>query len=76
MEKILSPIAGITGSSSAPPPPPPPAAPPAAPTVDEARKRREAEDAATRKRGRQSTIFTGPEGVGNTPTGTKTLIGS
>jgi hypothetical protein len=61
--------------------PPPPAAPPPAPTVTDAQARaqadrRQAEAAQTRKRGRASTVLTGPEGVGNTPVQVKTLVGS
>jgi hypothetical protein len=57
--------------------PTPPAPPPPAPTIDEARRRREQTDAMSRKRGRQASVFTGPDGVqGPQPVATKTLVGS
>jgi len=61
--------------------PPPPAAAMGAPpdakiAADRARMAREQADAASRKRGRRSTVVTGPEGVGSTPLGFKTLVGS
>lgn len=61
---------GSVSTPAAPPPPPP------TPRIDEARARREAQDAANRRRGRQASVFTGSEGVGSTPVGTKTLVGS
>lgn len=61
-------------------PAPPPVAPLPPPDVavaaDRARLMRQQEDAQRRKRGRQSTVLTGPEGVGATPIGMKTLVGS
>lgn len=61
-------------------PAPPTAAPPPPPDVavaaDRARLMRQQEDAQRRKRGRASTVLTGPEGVGSTPVGVKTLVGS
>ena len=61
-------------------PAPPPIAPLPPPDVavaaDRARLMRQQEDAQRRKRGRQSTVLTGPEGVGATPIGMKTLVGS
>lgn len=44
--------------------------------ADRARQQREAADAQSRKRGRLSTVRTGPEGVGSSPVGVKTLVGS
>jgi hypothetical protein len=61
------------GSSPDPLPPPPPPAP--TPTIDEAKRRRESQDAATRRRGRAATVFTGSEGTG-APVQSKTLFGS
>jgi len=46
------------------------------PTIDNARARQQSDDALRRKRGRQASVLTGPEGVGSSPVGTKTLIGS
>lgn len=62
----------------APSAPPPPPVPPPAPDITTAaeRARREAADAQGRKRGRASTVVTGPGGVGATPLGMKTLVGS
>jgi len=54
----------------APPPPPPPV-----PTIDQARQRRDQADELALRRGRKSTIKTGPEGVGS-PSTAKTLFGS
>lgn len=43
---------------------------------DRVRMERDARDAAAKRKGRRSTIATGPEGVGDTPLGIKTLIGT
>ena len=68
-----------------PPVPPPPSsgaaavgpkAPDAAVAADRARINREAADKLAKRRGRQSTVVTGNEGVGYTPVGIKTLVGS
>lgn len=48
----------------------------ASPTIDQARLRLEQSDALRRKRGRRASILTGPEGVGATPIGQRTLIGT
>ena len=64
------------GNDSTPLPPPPPAAPPPVPTIDTAKVRKQSDDSIRRKRGRQASVLTSPEGVGFTPVGTKTLIGS
>lgn len=63
-------------SPKAPAAPPPPAPPPPVPTIDKARERIDQQDALTRKRGARASVLTGPDGVGATPVGTKTLIGS
>lgn len=81
------PLALFKGSkeSNALKPPVPPAPPTQAdlgipPDVvaaaDRARQNREAADAAARKRGRRATVVTGNEGVGASPLGVKTLVGS
>jgi hypothetical protein len=58
-------------SISVPPPPPPP------PTVDDARQAAESRDQMLRRRGRSSSILSGPAGPGTTPAaGKTTLIGS
>lgn len=71
---------GVHTSSMKQAPPPPPPAPPPAPDItaaaDRARVERESADVQRRKRGRSSTVITGPGGVGDTPTGRKTLVGS
>lgn len=68
-------MAGLFGSKSpAPPPPPPP--PPPVPTIDKARQGRDQADLLARRRGARASVLTGPEGVGATPVGVKTLIGS
>ncbi len=64
-----------------PPPPPPPLtgatkAPDTAVAADRARVAREMADSLAKKRGRRSTVLTGNEGVGATPLGFKTLVGS
>jgi hypothetical protein len=73
-------VKGILGTGQAtaiPPAPPPPAAPPPSVASENvARSAQEQADALRRKRGRSSTVVTGPEGVGMTPVGTKTLVGS
>lgn len=56
--------------------PPPPVMAPPVPTIDNARARRDAMDATARRKGRQASVLTGPEGVADTPTASKTLIGS
>lgn len=53
-----------------PPPPPPP------PQIDEATERTKEQDAARRRRGYSATVLTSPTGVGTSPVGTKTLLGS
>lgn len=53
------------------------AATPAAPTTDDARLAAESRDEQLRRRGRRSTVLTGPEGVASTPqTGRTTLLGN
>jgi hypothetical protein len=64
-----------------PPPPPPPSmsqtkTPDLAVAQDRVRRQREQADAMAKRRGRASTVVTGPEGVGATPVGMKTLVGS
>lgn len=79
MEKVSDDLLGINPPKlpSAPPPPPPvPPAPDAAAAADRSRAMRQQEDAKNKKRGRASTVVTGPEGVGATPLGIKTLVGS
>lgn len=56
--------------------PPPPAPPPPVPTVSDVRARRNVVDAMAKKKGQAASVLTSPEGVGATPTQTKTLIGS
>lgn len=63
-------MSGLFGGGSTPKPPPPP------PTVDDARGEMEAKDAARRRRGMAATVLSGKQGVGSSPTGTKTLLGS
>lgn len=56
------------------PPPVPP--PPPVPTIDDAKLRAQSADEARRRRGRRASVLTGDEGVGDTPTSSRTLIGS
>jgi len=63
------------GKNQQPAPMPIPVPPAAAPTIDEAAKAREAEDVLRRRKGRASTILTGPQGAGAPTTATKTLLG-
>lgn len=83
MEPVVKTVGKVLGIEGAPPPPPTPAAvtknetpPDVAAAADRARQAREQADAVGRKRGRRSTVQTGPEGVGATPVGVKTLVGS
>lgn len=46
------------------------------PGIDKARLRLEQSDSIRRKRGRRASILTGATGVGSTPIGQRTLIGS
>lgn len=56
---------------------PPPPAPAPVPTIDNARASRQAQDAATARRGRAASILTSPAGDASTPnTGSKVLLGS
>lgn len=80
-KKVFDDVLGFDPPNVPPPPAPPPmASMPEAPDVaaaaDRARGEREARDAQSKKRGRRSTVVTGPEGVGATPLGRKTLVGS
>jgi hypothetical protein len=81
---LLSSVSGGQQQVAAPAPPPPPPPPPtvtqaadrtAAAASNVRQDRTNAEEQA-RKRGRRSTVLTGPEGVGSTPLGVKTLVGS
>ena len=56
--------------------PPAPPAPAPVPTIDDAKAEQDSKDAARRRRGAAATILTGPEGVGSSPVGTKTLLGT
>lgn len=80
MEKVFDTVLGGGGGQAqvaAPTPPPPPPAPPVVTAAaDRVRMERESKDVQNRKRGRASTVVTGPEGVGATPIGMKTLVGS
>lgn len=58
------------------PPQPQARAPDLTTASDRARMERESRDRAARRQGRRSTVLTGPEGVGATPLGVKTLVGS
>lgn len=80
-KKILDDTLGIDPPQvNIPPPPPPPSsvasAPDAAVAADRARRQREDADARRKRSGARSTIVTGPEGVGSSPLGVKTLVGS
>ena len=67
----------MSGLFSTPKVPAPPAPPPPPPTIDEGRAAAESRDQMLRRRGRRSTVLTGPEGVATpTATGKTTLIGS
>jgi hypothetical protein len=74
MSKIFSKLLGLS------PPAPPQVmsadAVPPPPTTDEARLAAESRDEMLRKRGRRSTILTGPEGAAAGQTRTTTLIGN
>jgi hypothetical protein len=63
-------MASLFSSPETPKMPPPP------PTIDKARGEAEAKDAARRRRGAAASVLTSPEGVGSSPVGTKTLLGS
>ena len=71
---------GASSFISAPPPSPVAASLTGTPDLkaaeDRVRQERDARDALNRRRGRRSTIATGPEGVGDTPLGIKSLIGT
>jgi hypothetical protein len=89
-QKLINKGAEIAIGSLIPKPdiPKPPAPPQVTPTLpsaplptkaaaeDRARVAREQMDATRRKRGRASSVVTGPEGVGATPVGVKSLVGS
>jgi hypothetical protein len=77
-KKVFDDVLGFDPPNIPPPPVPPKSPPPPDITAaaDRARQQREAQDATRRKRGRSSTVYTGPEGVGATPLGIKTLVGS
>jgi len=64
------------GSRDTPDPPPPPPPPAPVPTLDEAKMRQQSADDVRRRRGRRASVLTGDEGVSDTPTTTRTLIGS
>jgi hypothetical protein len=66
-------MGGIFDSPKLPPPPAPPAPPP---TIVEASQRQQQSDMLRRKRGRASTMLSGPTGTTASPTvATKTLLG-
>ncbi len=76
-EGITRTVGGLFGGGNAVVAPPPPAPPPPAPQISDASRRAQEEaDALARKRGRSSTVKTGPDGVGDTPIQVKTLVGS
>lgn len=80
MSKLFKSVTGaVQGLLGIKAPPPPQimqqeVAPP--PTTDEARLAAESRDEMLRKRGRRSTILTGPEGAAAGQTRTTTLIGN
>jgi hypothetical protein len=56
---------------------PEPVVPPPPPTTDDAAERQKASDLKRKRKGRQATILTSPEGVGAAPNvGAPTLLGS
>lgn len=68
-------IGNLLGLST--PKPPASSIPEAPPTIDEARMSAESRDEMLKRRGRRSTILTGPEGVASTGDARKTtLIGN
>jgi hypothetical protein len=78
-------VASLIPMPDIPAPPAPPTVTPVSPSAplptkaaaeDRARVAREQMDATRRKRGRASSVVTGPEGVGATPVGVKSLVGS
>lgn len=73
---LLSAGSAIHSATQGTPKIPTPEPPPAPPTIDEATKRQEEEAKLRRRRGRASTILTGPQGAGTPVTATKTLLGS
>ncbi len=66
-------VKSVFGGADMPAPPPPPPPPP---TTDDAAAAQSSRDAARRRRGAAASILTAPEGVGSSPVGTKTLLGS
>lgn len=78
---LMEPVKRILGGGGQTVVIPPPAPPPPAPSLADAqtnaaRRAQEDADALARKRGRASTVKTGPEGVADTPISVKTLVGS
>lgn len=69
-------MSGIFSKPNIPAPPPPPPPPPPVPTVDDARLAAETRDQMLKRRGRRTTILTGPEGAATPTTGKTTLLGS
>ena len=77
-KKVMDDVLGFDPPNILPPPAPPKleTPPDIVAAADRSRQERDARDQASRRRGRRSTVLTGPEGVGNTPVGLKTLVGS
>ncbi len=73
---MSGPLNSVLGTRSAPAMPAPPPPPPAPPSIDDAAERQSRADAARRRRGAAATVLTSPEGVPESQTAVKTLLGA